>query len=810
MQIGANRVRKKAMLSASGLGDAPRERTNAMADIEDDTLFSGLQHPLCRSAIYGDKAAIASAMIKVRQDITWPHGFEQLVHGNTRGQVMEHTRQAGRVGRFDSRVHGDAFVFRLTVSKRFGEPRLDTDNAVAMLLDAGDGIAGMDVLRFVKIAEVGFKVAMALHAVLCNVDQREHVFACGRHDKTMERTVVEAAGRASVDQGGDPRLEADVGSVDTEQAQARVTVHMQVDQSGDDEQTSGVDPSILVDRQVGPDFSDHVALDAHIASERRRASAVDDSSAVDQHSSSRNTLTIMARFSLLRLIGLTIRRRGVVGPIPGLPPSFYAPIRIHIKGTHLERRAERPGRLSVRTFGGHGPCVEFGVFGAYCQVRPLPRSQVRPDQTKRLLSNGQFLLGGPHRPGQFRGPTAEQLGLEGVFGWTDKSPTPEPFHLLVKGDRHRPGPVVQPGFLSAVAGLDRPLSPPPEGNKTSHHRLQFANWITKKGNPLTARVFVNRLWQHHFGEAIVRSPNNFGFKSDPPTHPGLLDWLAAEFMDGDWTIKRMHKLIMMSGTYRQASIHPQQESYNGRDFENRHLWRQNRRRVDAESLRDAMLTVCGQLNRSVGGESFYPRMSAEALEGLSRKGNTWGRSSLQQRRRRSIYMMTRRSRLLPFMTTFDFGDTTLPCGQRDVTTVTPQALALMNNHFVHVQSTALAERIADDTEADDTVKDPEAQIVRAWRLALGRSPTNTELIGALDYVQQQQEHFAAFGAGQLANRHGEEDLEVRDGLRLWLRADQGVSLDDQGGVMFWRDQAQPKHSAPRVASQAEPRYRPRV
>ena len=403
------------------------------------------------------------------------------------------------------------------------------------------------------------------------------------------------------------------------------------------------------------------------------------------------------------------------------------------------------------------------------------------------------------------GPSAEQLGFADVFGWTDKGPTPDPFKLLVKGDRHRPGPVVEPGFLSAVTELDLPLNPPPEGSETSHRRLQFANWITDRRNPLTARVFVNRLWQHHFGAAIVRSPNNFGFKSDPPTHPELLDWLAAEFMDGNWKIKRLHKLIMLSNTYRQASIHPQQESYDNIDYENRRIWRQSRRRLDVEALRDAMLTVCGQLNPSVGGESFYPRMSAEALEGLSQKGDAWGRSSPEQRQRRSLYMMTRRSRLLPFMTTFDFSDTTLPCGQRDVTTVAPQALALMNNHFVHAQSAEFARRITDEAG-----NDLEAQIVRAWRLALGRSPTAGELAGALGHLNEQQVHFAATEVDRLASLHGDKDLGVRDGLRLWLRADKDLSIDDQGGVMFWRDQAHSEHPAPRVASQADPRYRPRV
>ena len=233
--------------------------------------------------------------------------------------------------------------------------------------------------------------------------------------------------------------------------------------------------------------------------------------------------------------------------------------------------------------------------------------------------------------------------------------------------------------------------------------MQFAKWITNARNPLTARVLVNRLWQHHFGQALVRTPNNFGYKSDPPTHPMLLDWLAAEFMEpttcggAPWTLKRLHKLIMMSDTYQQQSVHPQEAEYAQRDFLNRNLWKFNRHRLNSESLRDAMLAVSGQINLKMGGSSFYPKMSSEALEGLSRKAGDWKDSSTDERSRRSIYMMTKRSRLLPLMTAFDFSDTTASCGQRDVTTVAPQALALLNNHFTHSQSEALANRITKQT-----------------------------------------------------------------------------------------------------------------
>ena len=378
------------------------------------------------------------------------------------------------------------------------------------------------------------------------------------------------------------------------------------------------------------------------------------------------------------------------------------------------------------------------------------------------------------------GPDKDQLGYD-VFGWTDRNSHPEPIHLLIKGERERPGDIVEPGFLSAVQHLDKPLSSPAEGAKTTQRRLQFARWITDKANPLTARVFVNRLWQHHFGQALVRSPNNFGFKGELPTHPQLLDWLAAEFMDGDWKIKRMQKLMMMSATYRQSSLHPADSEYADRDVTNKKLWRFNRRRLEAEAIRDSMLAASGQLHRTIGGPSFYPKMSEEALDGLSRKANAWQESSLQERSRRSIYMMTKRSRLLPLMTTFDFSDTTLPCGKRDVTTVAPQALALLNNHFVHRQSEAFARRVLAEVGSD-----PVRQVQRAWQLAVGRDPSGTELEEATKHIANQVVRFGQINRTQEIAPQA-DDLPVRDRLTLWLRADRGLEMDGDGKVLFWRD-----------------------
>ena len=165
----------------------------------------------------------------------------------------------------------------------------------------------------------------------------------------------------------------------------------------------------------------------------------------------------------------------------------------------------------------------------------------------------------------------------------------------------------------------------------------------------------------------MRTPNNFGFRGTLPTHSQLLDWLADELVEGGWKIKRLHKLILMSQTYRQSTLHPQSEEYSLRDATNRLWWRAERQRLGAEPLRDTMLLVTGELDRTLGGPSFRATVSSNALEGLSRKDAAWNASPPEQQLRRSLYMFTQRSLLTPMMTTFDFCDTVSPCGQRDVT-----------------------------------------------------------------------------------------------------------------------------------------------
>jgi len=335
------------------------------------------------------------------------------------------------------------------------------------------------------------------------------------------------------------------------------------------------------------------------------------------------------------------------------------------------------------------------------------------------------------------GPDAKALGLNDVFGWTDRGREAPPIKLLKKGDPARPGEAVPFAHQSYVRSLDRPVPESPAGTKTSGRRLALASWITDPKNPLAARVWVNRVWQYHFGFGLVRTPDNFGFTGEKPTHPELLDWLANDFTTHGRTTKRLHKLILLSETYRQSSRHPKQDEYAKRDAANRLWWRAERRRLDAETLRDSLLMAGGQLKlEPIGGPSFLPVIAPDALEGLSTKTAAWKPSPPDQQGRRSVYIFAKRGLLPPLLTTFDFPDTTLPSCRRDETTVPTQSLALMNNPFVHEQSTALAKRIG-------TKLKPEDRVASAWRLVFGRDPRAGEIEAALAHLDKQAARFKA-------------------------------------------------------------------
>src|SRR5690606_18151585 len=218
----------------------------------------------------------------------------------------------------------------------------------------------------------------------------------------------------------------------------------------------------------------------------------------------------------------------------------------------------------------------------------------------------------------------------------EAGPVAPPTHVLVRGNAHAKGKLVEPSF-PRIFGEDPPTIPAPrEGASSSGRRRVFAEWVIRPDNPLTARVMVNRIWQHHFGRGIVPSANNFGRLGDPPTHPELLDWLASELVRQGYSLKKMHRLIVTSSAYKMSSA-PERRALEV-DPQNLLFWRVDARRLEAEAIRDAILATNGKLELSMGGPGFYPEIPQVVLQGQSQPGSGWGSSSERDRARRSIYI----------------------------------------------------------------------------------------------------------------------------------------------------------------------------
>ncbi|MDX1984711.1 MAG: DUF1549 and DUF1553 domain-containing protein [Bryobacteraceae bacterium] len=297
-------------------------------------------------------------------------------------------------------------------------------------------------------------------------------------------------------------------------------------------------------------------------------------------------------------------------------------------------------------------------------------------------------------------------------------------HLLGRGDYRNKGARVgmrPPGVLLPEAAPEMPL-------ETEKPRLKLAEWIVDPANPLTARVMVNRIWQYHFGRGIVSTPNDFGRMGTMPSHPALLDWLANRYVEGGWVMKPMHRMILMSNAYRQASRSPLEKAAMEKDPENKLLWKFNRRRLEAEELRDSMLAISGRLNGKAGGRSVMVTIDQELVKDLKRPQYWSPTRDKSEYDRRTIYMIYKRNLILPFMQVFDSPDTLLSCARRDQSTHAPQALELLNGKLSNELAQSLAERLL--RERPDT----EARIDLAWRLTAGRPPSAPEKALALRYL----------------------------------------------------------------------------
>jgi len=306
-----------------------------------------------------------------------------------------------------------------------------------------------------------------------------------------------------------------------------------------------------------------------------------------------------------------------------------------------------------------------------------------------------------------------------------------PTQMTSRGDFHGIGDEVEAGFPAALTGGREP-------SVVKERRKALAEWLASPDHPLTARVMVNRIWQGHFGRGIVATPNDFGRQGGPPTHPELLDWLAVEFVEQGWSVKTMHRLIMLSDVYRRASS--PHEANSAIDAENRFLWRMNRRRLEAETLRDSVLAVSGDLNLKAGGRPVVPPLSEDEMRGMWAPDQWPVALDPEEHNRRSVYIYVKRSFPFPMFTTFDAPDSSVSCARRDVTTVAPQALAMINSEFMLARAKSIAKRVAEKYGPE-----PERRVEGVWLLALGRRPSADETARAAALLDKGEESLAQLG-----------------------------------------------------------------
>ena len=348
----------------------------------------------------------------------------------------------------------------------------------------------------------------------------------------------------------------------------------------------------------------------------------------------------------------------------------------------------------------------------------------------------------------------------------DSGSSAPPTPLLYQGDYGSPREDIAPGFVSLVAPGPAPVVAPRVG--TTGRRLTLARWIASPNNPWTARVLVNRLWQQHFGVGLVATPNDFGYTGARPTHPELLDWLAIDFQEGGWSLKKLHRQIVLSKTYRQSS---RSRTDAAADPDNRLLWRQNVQRLDAETLRDSLLAVSGLLKPHAEGKPLWPPVAEELLKAQpaileAEKGGDGGRMQgwyadpLEQTDVRSVFLVRKRCLPIPFLQAFDLPDTAASCGRRDTTVVAPQALMLLNSEDGLRYAKGLAKRLslggADPGPEDNAAF--AAWVNRLFQETLGRDAAEDERRLATELTRRHREQYTSEGPAEAALSRALVDL----------------------------------------------------
>lgn len=351
---------------------------------------------------------------------------------------------------------------------------------------------------------------------------------------------------------------------------------------------------------------------------------------------------------------------------------------------------------------------------------PFPTGTLMSKKLKKqfsLIGRQKARFANPNDPARYK-PMAyvpdEPLGSVGYAPTT---------FLLKGGDPKLKGEVIEPGFVVAASGDPKPVN---LKGWSGSRRKKLADWLASPENPLPARVMVNRIWLHHFGKGLVTTPSDFGKNGSGTVHPELIDWLASEFIENSWSVKDIHRLMLQSNLYQQSLKNPHAKKYQKIDSSNRFLWRMPPLRLEGEVIRDSMLAVSGQMNPIAGGPSFFPAFADD----MQKRARTWWEpDSLDERNRRSIYMLQQRVLVSPMIKVFDGPNISESCAVREVTTVTPQVFALFNSKFAHEKSRAMADRIIREVGTD-----PARQIDRAFQLALQRQPTVKEKLRGLKFL----------------------------------------------------------------------------
>lgn len=345
-----------------------------------------------------------------------------------------------------------------------------------------------------------------------------------------------------------------------------------------------------------------------------------------------------------------------------------------------------------------------------------------------------------------------------AYIWYEDNPRAPATRVFKRGNPEYPAAEVTPG-LPTVLVSQQPNAPTPTG-RTTGRRLWLARWLTRPDNPLTARVIVNRVWQHHFGVGLVATSGDFGTMGTPPSHPELLDWLADRFMADGWRLKTLHRLIVLSNAYQtSAAANGGRQSAGAGDLDPRAhqgadalrspedkrlalLGRWRPRRLEAEAVRDSILAVSGQLNPKRGGPGVYPNVPAAVQAGQSRPGEGWGKSDPREAARRSVYVYLKRALILPELELLDAADNTCSCDRRVVSTTAPQALTFLNGAFLTEQAGHFADRLVREAGAE-----PAVQVALAFELALTRPPQPDERQRCLAFLMEQQGRIAAVSPG---------------------------------------------------------------